>query len=125
MAEADITRTVQAVARSAERVIKRLGFEIQGELIRKTPVDTGWARANWVVSIGTPHTGVVGSREAVSQAGQIAGQGRLLVYRLNQGQIWISNNVPYIGKLNEGHSKQAPAGYIEQAIDTAIRTIVR
>lgn len=29
----------------------------------------------------------------------------------------IENNVEYIGKLNEGHSKQAPAGFVETEID--------
>ena len=34
----------------------------------------------------------------------------------------IENNVEYIGILNEGHSRQAPANFIQQEIKKAIRT---
>jgi len=125
MAESDIRATVSAVETAAARVIKRIGFEIGNELKRTTPIDTSWARANWLTSIGRPVTAPAGSRESVGIASgaQSAGEARLLVYNVNQGDVWISNNVPYIQKLNEGHSKQAPAGFIEVAIATAIRTI--
>lgn len=33
----------------------------------------------------------------------------------------ITNAVPYIGELNRGHSKQAPAGFIEAVIDRHTR----
>ena len=29
--------------------------------------------------------------------------------------IHITNNLPYIGSLNDGHSKQAPAGFVQMA----------
>lgn len=29
----------------------------------------------------------------------------------------VQNMVPYIGVLNDGHSKQAPAGFVENVID--------
>lgn len=123
-AEVNITRTISGVEKTYERVVKRLGFQISTELIVATPVDTGWARANWIISIGQPHQNVAGSRDAISRGEQGNGQARLLVYRRNQGNIWISNNVPYIQALNDGHSKQAPAGYIEAAINTAVRKII-
>lgn len=123
MSDQEIRATIAAIEKTAERVIKRVGFAIQGELIRATPVDTGWARANWLVSIGRPPEGPVGSREAVNAGAQAAGQGRLLVYNVSQGDVWIGNNVPYIQKLNEGHSKQAPANFVERAISQGIASI--
>lgn len=125
MADTDIRRTVNAVEAGAERVIKRLAFAINNELKRTTPVDTGWARANWVPSVGRPAEGVTGSRDAVNTGAQSAGEARLLVYTLSQSpEIWITNNVPYIGDLNAGRSPQAPANFIETAIDTAIASII-
>lgn len=123
MADADIRATMAAVTRTAERVIKRVGFQIQTELITTTPVDTGWARANWQVSIGAPTSGPVGSREAVNTGAQAAGQARLLVYDIRQGDVWLGNHVPYIQKLNEGHSPQAPANFVEDAIRRGIAII--
>lgn len=85
-----------------------------------TPVDTGWARANWVPAIGRPVTDVAGSREAVSTAAQSAGEASVLAYRLAMGPVYISNNVPYILALNDGHSPQADPQFIERAIDKAV-----
>ena len=43
-------------------------------------------------------------------------------YTLDQGSVFVSNNVPYILKLNDGHSQQAPAGFIQTAIHKAVTT---
>ena len=32
----------------------------------------------------------------------------------------IRNEVPYVGRLNAGSSRQAPAGFVEAAIDRAL-----
>jgi hypothetical protein len=127
MAQSDIDATMRSIERAAERVIKRIAFSIQGQLKVSTPVDTSWARSNWLVSIGRPVTQPAGSPTAVGQASaaQSAGEARLLVYNFSQGDIWLSNNVPYIQKLNTGHSKQAPANFIERAIQQGIAAIAR
>ncbi|WP_201450287.1 hypothetical protein [Sphingobium yanoikuyae] len=36
-------------------------------------------------------------------------------------QQHIQNSVPYISRLNDGHSQQAPAGFIEAAVDRHTR----
>jgi len=90
-----------------------------------TPVDTGWARANWVPAIGRAFEGVAGSRTNVSSGAQSAGQASLLSYRIAMGPIYVSNNVPYILALNDGHSPQAAAHFIERAIDKAVLEDIR
>jgi hypothetical protein len=35
----------------------------------------------------------------------------------------ITNNLPYIVRLNQGYSAQAPAGYVEQGVLAARRAI--
>lgn len=90
-----------------------------------TPVDTGWARANWVPQIGTPAAGTVGTRKQaeagqVDQTGSAAGEAQLLGFKLAKGSIWITNNVRYIVRLNEGSSQQAPPGFVQAAIEEAI-----
>lgn len=113
-----IARNLDALA---ERRMKRIAFSIQGKLIHANPVDTGWSRANWLISIGTPPPSPVPSKGVPATSGQSAGQARLLTYKINQGTIWIGNGVPYIQKLNEGHSKQAEAGWVQHAIDAGVR----
>jgi hypothetical protein len=91
-----------------------------------TPVDTGWARANWVPSIGEPKfledkkdpaPGDIASRaQAAAQ-----GQNDVLSWDKTKGALFVSNGVPYIGALNAGHSSQSPSGFVQNAIEKAIR----
>lgn len=122
-AQAD--RIAAELTAHVERAAKALVLAITANLIAATPVDTGWARANWVPSIGAPATATAGSPEAVSTAQQEAGQAAVLAFKLAQGTLYVSNNVPYIGVLNYGRSQQAPAGFIERAVEQALAEIKR
>ena len=51
---------------------------------------------------------------------QETGKSTVIGYRLNKGKAFISNNVPYIRRLNDGHSKQAPVGFIQRAVRKAV-----
>lgn len=113
------------------RVITKISLDITSNLKEQppagTPVDTGWARANWVPNIGTPFEGngevtkpdFAAVAEAVGRQG--SGEASLFDYKLAQGKVFISNNVPYITRLNDGHSKQSPERFVERAIDKAVR----
>lgn len=85
-----------------------------------TPIDTEHARSNWVPSIGTPYTGISGSRKSVSYAAQSAGVAAVQRYRIEQGSLFLANNVPYLAYLDQGSSQQAPAGFVEKAINAAV-----
>jgi hypothetical protein len=107
----------QRVAKVASALI----LEIDKELRKSgtgTPVDTGHARRNWVPSVASPFTGI-----ATSNAEHDAGVATVIAFKLEQGSVFLSNNVPYVPRLNLGWSTQAPAGFIEAAIDRADATI--
>jgi hypothetical protein len=92
-----------------------------------TPVDTGWARANWLPSVGEPMIVEAGLRSP--EPGQVAaradegqqGLNNLLAWRLEEGPIFDTNNVPYIGVLNAGHSSQSPPGFVQNALEQAVK----
>lgn len=118
-----------------ERSMRELTLEVHANLVRApreggTPVNTGWARVNWIPAIGKPVTEPDGERPpdgVPTQAGSKALSGLAEVaarYRLSQGPIFITNNVPYILKLNDGSSSQAPAGFVQAAILEAVQEIV-
>ena len=114
-----------AIEKLLARVAKELTLEVAKELRRApheggTPVDTGHARANWIPSVGVPHTG-----EVQGSAAYTAGSQQVMRFTLDAGALYVSNSVPYIRKLNEGHSKQAPRLFIEMAIDRALSTVNR
>jgi hypothetical protein len=99
-------------------VIRMLALEIDAELRKATPVDTGHARRNWIASVGQPNT-----QEAKDDAARAEGIQAVLSYDLASGALWVSNVVPYIRSLNYGHSKQAPAGFVERAVDIAMQRV--
>jgi len=85
-----------------------------------TPVDTGRARANWIASTGQPvseapegsQSGSTKEARGANAAAKALQQAQKIVqeYTLSQGSIFLSNNVEYIVPLDQGSSRQAPAG---------------
>lgn len=106
--------------RAATNVVRMLALEIDAELRKATPIDTGHARRNWISSVGQPNTQVANDESA-----HAAGIQAVLSYQLASGALWVANAVPYIRALNYGHSKQAPAGFIERAVDLAMQKVQR
>lgn len=95
-------------------------------------MDTGWARANWVPAIGasldrdlsnTPGTSQAATSARVQQ--QTALGAVASTYRLSRGAVFVTNNVPYIGRLNDGSSKQAPSGFVQFAVAKAVTQDIR
>jgi hypothetical protein len=85
---------------SAE-TMQRVVLSTHAALVERTKVDTGWARSNWLVSVGKPIKGVKGSRKGVNKEAANASLGAIFKYK-GSGKVFIVNNVPYIGYLNDG-----------------------
>ena len=127
MADPQIRAIVKGLEKLTERVVTKITLDITANLIETTPVDTGWARANWVPAIGTPFEAnldeiVPTPQDAASAAlgQQAAIAGIVIVYKLSMGAVFIANNVPYILRLNEGSSAQAPSAFVQRAIEKAV-----
>lgn len=104
-----------------ERAVRRVSFNLSSNLIQLTPRDTGWAAANWVPSLGGAVQVTYGSKTAVDGGAQQRGLAAIAGYRASDGLVFVTNNVPYIQLLNDGHSAKAPVGFVEISIDMAIR----
>ncbi len=119
---------VGALEGFTENLIKKMAFDVVANLRKAgaeggTPVDTGWARANWIPSMGADAaTTPKGTQESVgvAEAAVAAGLGSLLNYKLMFGSVFITNNVFYIISLNDGTSTQAPKGFVQAAITAAV-----
>lgn len=119
------------VETNAHRAAKQVALAVDQTVVTATPVDTGRARANWQVQAGSAPEGVIDAYVAgeggntVAQNTQAAlEQGKIAIQAAAPGQeVHITNNLPYIGKLNDGHSAQAPAGFVEEAVLNGIKTI--
>jgi hypothetical protein len=117
-------------------VTKEQALDVQYQLAKETPVDVGTARSNWRISVGRPLIGKIsayapfqsrhrkpyGSGGNMGEGGNLAGvmsQGRARLATYKTGSIYVTNALPYIGPLDDGHSPQASAGFIGRAVYAA------
>tara|TARA_R110000822_G_scaffold5332_2_gene22786 strand:+ start:924 stop:1301 length:378 start_codon:yes stop_codon:yes gene_type:complete len=101
------------------REARALGINLLNGLTRVTPVDTGRARGNWFVSLDRPNRTVDDFRKAR----QAITDGIATINDVVNGKfrtIVLSNNLPYIERLNDGHSLQAPKKFVESEIDRVV-----
>ena len=94
-------------------------------VVADTPILSGQAQNNYFfantpdkvsVTYG-PFNGARGGTMSLARAQKAA-------QALKPGQdVYMTNNLPYIGWLNDGYSTQAPARFIQTAIARAIRVI--
>lgn len=104
---------VRIVGDRLDSLGRAVGLELLKRLMQATPVDTGRARGNWNASIGAED----GTVDPDRREQQAAAEGAARISRLKlskQGEVLLlTNGVPYIGRLNDGHSRQAPAAFIQ------------
>ena len=105
-----------------EKKVRAVALLTAGELIKRTPVKIGRARANWQPSLNEPETREVKADEANPKAGDPPSRKQeekvLSIgnqYDIND-RILITNNLPYIKPLNNGSSTQSPAGFVEASV---------
>lgn len=123
--DAAISKITKELDSSILEATTKLALTIYQVLTYATPVDTGRARTNWIFSIGKPSSEVITANlDKTGIIGLTKAQATMQSNYKTGYTIHISNNLPYISRLNEGSSKQAPAGFVEKAIDTARRSFV-
>lgn len=98
---------------------RAVAIHLLNGLTRVTPVDTGRARGNWFVGINKSNRNIESERkaaQAVVEGNSVISKARIL----NYPSITLSNNLPYIEKLNDGHSTQAPKKFVESEISRVV-----
>ena len=125
MASSKVRRVIKLAEDDLARRVQKLVLDAEANLKESTPVDTGWARANWVPSIGRPYRARSEKPKSNPELGaqtrrakQAAGEVAVLSYEPYK-RIYVSNNVPYVPFLDESHPEAQ--GFIERAIDKAIK----
>lgn len=125
------------VDENADELVRKVAMAVDTTVVMATPVDTGRARSNWRVSIGslpdhsTHEAYQEGKGQSTAQANAQAqmkyAEGKIKGYRggVNNPYIFISNNLPYIKRLNNGWSAQAPSAFVEKAVLNGVKMITR
>jgi len=136
----DLNKYVKKTKTQISEVRTAYAYALYSSIVRKTPVDTGRARANWNISTGSLDASITGSTrkspKPISSMPKAEGD----------ESIFISNNLPYIetleyggypknpkggnGKTINGYSKQAPEGMVgvtlannENIFNAAVRAV--
>lgn len=130
-------RLAKGVEVATFTVTKEQALDAQYLLAKDTPVDVATARSNWRISISRPLTGRIkaykpyssrhrkpygsgGSKSEGANLSAVMNQGKTRLAAYKGGSIYISNNIPYIGPLDRGHSSQTSAGFVARAVAQSI-----
>lgn len=105
----------EEVPRKVQQVQQTISLQALRGVVLKTPVDTGRARGNWQTSTGTPAEGELDTFDRTGQ--QTIARGQPTITSAQPfGVIWLANNVPYAGRLEDGYSQQAPNGMVSTTV---------
>ena len=128
-----MNRIAVRVEGNVERAVKDCAGAVLRSVVANTPVDTGYARSNWTPELDRAFEGLFparvpgekGSTAEENAAATIeAGEPVIEAFDIkNNVSIHITNNAPHIGALNDGHSKQAPAGFVRIAVLDGLATV--
>lgn len=118
----DMAALAASFPQEASKVVRAMAITALDSLVIATPVDTGRARSNWFASIDQPS---VEETTEVNVQANLIHQTNIISKSSKFDTIWLSNNLPYIARLNDGYSGQAPAGFVEKAVVAAEGAIVQ
>lgn len=120
----------EVVVKVHQGLIKKASLHLLRGVVLRSPVDTGRFRANWQISEGTAIQRVVsnfnegdsGSTEgAVSKQAISQGRRKINAVVNKFPTVYLTNNLPYALRLENGWSDQAPQGMVALSlIDTKV-----
>ena len=113
----------QHAVSNTDKTVRAITFALFREVIRRTPVDTGRLKGNWICTVSSPAWGTTtiddksGARAIAGVAQNMGGLG---------SKTFLSNNLPYAHRIEYdgwSHTK-APSGMIRVSfarIDQIVR----
>ena len=123
--ESDWKKIEKKIDRTLDQGIRATLFEVSTAIIKDTPADTGRARGNWQASVGRGATGEVSVDSVRSgEARAIADVDQTVSVAVGD-LYYLTNNLPYIERLEYGWSKQAPSGMVRKNVQQFNRLLVK
>lgn len=108
---------------AVDKLGRRLALEGFVRIVYRTPRDTGRAQLSWNLSREQPD-GTVPPPGSYTTAQALSKQVQLVPQPESPTDIWIASNLGYILDLENGRSRQAPAGGIVALTVAELQTIV-
>jgi len=131
----ELNRIALSIEPNVASVMRRVVGQLLEDVVRGTPVDTGAARSNWHVSLGSPASGVIEpyspgeklgiGENANANAAIAAGLASLRGITENnlEQPVVVSNTVFYIDALRRGTSRQQPVDWVDLAMKRAATSL--
>tara|TARA_R110000850_G_scaffold65363_5_gene146311 strand:- start:519 stop:932 length:414 start_codon:yes stop_codon:yes gene_type:complete len=94
-------------------IFQKIAIDLDARVVLSTPVDEGRARANWYPSLNAPSSERDDDARDKSGSGAAAAATSMAMGAKLGDTIWLTNNLPYILPLENGHSKQAKQGMVD------------
>ena len=124
----------ERIDREVGEILALTSEMVYTEVVTATPVDTGTARTSWNISIGTIDTYVPSYQNYPSMQ---SGNARPNAMRLAEQavrplrqpgadvytSVFIASGLEYIGELNQGSSRQAPADFVARAVTMVVQAL--
>lgn len=128
----DLSKYAQDTIAKTVLVSRKIALEVFRRVIFRTPVGYppiwetpykpkgyvgGRARGNWFTTVGGPSSAVTDNADATGSRATNEARAVTATWQPVQGSIFLTNNLPYIGVLENGRignkgSKQAPNGMV-------------
>lgn len=131
--QADLKKFAKVIDVNLGIVVTKIALDVFTRITKRTPVDTGRARASWAISQGSPSgmvppvgaygkktktneltSGLTGATLGTSAQGSTA-SGDISGAEGIDGtkSVFVTTALDYVQFLEKGSSKQAPAGMVE------------
>ncbi len=125
-----ITKFVNKAKGITDRVVRKVVIDLGTKVIQRNPIGNpdswqpqslpppkgyvgGRSRANWQYGFNVMPSGIIESTDGIRAIGTITAN----VSASPTGGIhWIANSLPYISRLEDGWSRQAPVGMVKLAV---------
>lgn len=121
---ADLKRLCDAAGDKAEMVVRKAALDLGGQMLERSPVDSGRFRNNWATSVGAMSTATGASADPSGDTARTLLQQQVAGWKPGQ-TIWIVNNLPYAYRLEHGWSQQAPAGMVRLAVQNYAEAVAK
>ena len=97
----DVKKMIAKNKRDTNLSLRKIYIKGLSEIVKGTPVDTGRARNNWFLTVGSPFSLLAGRDE--DKNGNDSEESLLTSPKTVLGKkIYFTNNLPYIGTLEYG-----------------------
>lgn len=108
-----------------DTAVRKTVLELDARIVQRTPVDEGRAQNNWNIAADNPDASITEETEQSEQ--NIINEASREVQQMKAGgKIFITNNLPYIVRLENGYSEeQAPNGMVAVTLNEFPKVIVK